>query len=626
MDDRLLALYEQELRHLRETASEFARANPRIAARLDLDPQGNNPPKDPYVERLLEGFAFLTSRVLLKFESEYPRFTQALLETIYPHFLAPTPSMTIVRFHPDTADAGLNNGFPVPRGTMLRSTTAPEGRSECRFGTAHNVTLWPMEIEQAAYFLRDLATLKLPPGANARAALRLQLATGPGIELGNLELDELTFFISAPEGLNHQLYEHIFTRTHKIMVRAGGPSSKPLLLPVSNLQQVGFSPEEALLPFDGRSFQGYRLLHEYFAMPERFLFFKISGIAPVLHNCKDSKLEIALLFDEAAAEFEEVVQREHFAMYCTPAINVFPMRTDRILLSSRSSENQVIVDRTRPLDFEIYQILKVTGYGSAPGEEQEFRSFYAANDLDAADSTSAFYSIHRVPRTPSAREKERLGSSPYIGSEVYLMLVDARNAPYSGAIQELGLQALCTNRDLPRRLPASEDGKDFLVDADVLVRKISRVKPPTRPRFDSVEGDGDLAWRAISHLSLNYLSLLDDKSGRSIVALRDLLKLYGDPHDIAFRKHVESLLNVSCKPVIRRISSAGLSSFVRGLEISLDFDDSIQASGVFLFGSVLDHFFAKYVSINSFIETVVSRKKRGVIKRWPPMSGTRPLL
>ncbi len=163
MDRRLLNFYNIELQHLRETAAEFARDFPKIAGRLSLDKEAKEICPDPFVERLLEGFAYLAARVHLKLDAEFPRFTQSILETVYPHYLSPTPSMALVRFGVLKQAAQMENGFLIPRGSSLKGSLAKDEKTACEYRTAHDVHLWPIHVVEAQYYTRDLAQLELPP-------------------------------------------------------------------------------------------------------------------------------------------------------------------------------------------------------------------------------------------------------------------------------------------------------------------------------------------------------------------------------------------------------------------------------------------------------------------------------
>ena len=277
MDPRLLRYYGRELQYVRELGAEFARDFPKIAGRLGLDTFECS---DPYVERLLEGFAFLSARVHLRIDSEFPRFTQHLLEIVYPHYLAPTPSMAVVQMRPNLAEGTLAQGYRVPRGTALRSLLGRGEQTPCEYRTSQDVTLWPLELTHAEYtgYVGDIGDLKLP--ARARGAIRLKLRTTAGLNFADLALDDLPLFIRGADELPMKIYEQIMAHTVAIVVR---PTTRPApwqhAVTETPIESIGFADEEALLPYGPRSFQGYRLLQEYFAFPSRFLFVRLNGLA-----------------------------------------------------------------------------------------------------------------------------------------------------------------------------------------------------------------------------------------------------------------------------------------------------------------------------------------------------------
>ena len=337
MDPRLLDFYNTELRHLRETAGEFARENPKIAGRLGLDSEAKEVCPDPYVERLLEGFAFLAARIQLKLDAEFPRFTQALLETVYPHYLCPTPAMAIVRFEPDLEETSLAEGPAVARGTLLRSILAKGGRTVCTFQTAQEVRLFPLRVVEARYLTRDTNQLDLPVDReveghrrqplNARAAIRIRLQTTAGVPFQALQLDQLRFFLrgAAEDVRPAALYEQIFSG-HSAVVLQGGAGKKTTLgvLPPSHLRRVGFNAQEALLPPSPRGFEGYRLLREYFAFPQRFLFFDITGLREVVQRCPGNELDLIIVLDRQEVSLEGRVDASSSARpssTCSPNIS-----------------------------------------------------------------------------------------------------------------------------------------------------------------------------------------------------------------------------------------------------------------------------------------------------------------
>jgi type VI secretion system protein ImpG len=624
MDRRLLNLYNIELQHLRETAAEFARDFPKIAGRLSLDRDAKEICPDPFVERLLEGFAFLAARVQLKIDAEFPRFTQSILETVFPHYLAPMPSMAVVRFEPDASASQMEGGFVIPRGTALKSNLGRDEKTACEYQTAHDVHLWPLRISEAQYYTRDVPQLDLPRDLGARAALRIRVQTPDGLPIQTLNLERLTFFLRGADELPVSIYEQIFTRTTGVVTQSSSAlREKPrTVLPAWNVERVGFGEKDALLPYAPRGFEGYRLLHEYFALPQRYLFFAVNGLAESVRKAEGDFLDIIIALKEQEVRLEQRVDASSFDLFCTPAINLFSMRTDRVQLSDRFSEYHVIPDRTRPLDFEIYHIETVTGYGVSPEDEQQFLPFYLARD--AGGDTAAFFTTHRIPRLLTERERRVGRVSAYGGSEVYLSLVDAKAAPYRAELEQLGVRALCTNRHLPMSMAVGISETDFSLQLHGPVRAIRCVAGPTPPRAPFAQDER--SWRIISHLSLNYLSLLDTP-GEGAAALRDLLKLYADPTDAFLKKQIEGVRTAEVAPIVRRVQTPGPIAFARGLEVSILFDENaFEGTGMFVLGAVLEQFFARYVSLNSFTETVIKSQQRGDIVRWPPRVGKRQLI
>jgi type VI secretion system protein ImpG len=624
MDERLLEHYNTELRHLREMAGEFAREFPKIAGRLALDKDAKEICPDPYVERLLEGFAFLAARIHLKLDSEFPRFTQALLETVYPHYLSPIPSMAVVRFDPAGQESALGESFVLPRGTQLRSTIGKGERTACTFQTAHEVRLVPVRIAEVRYFTRDIAELNLPPEARGKAAFRIRLqALGGAKNFQEISLDPLSFFIRGADELPGIIYEQIFARKSALVLQAPAEKGRTLaVLPADNIRRSGFSESQAILPASPRGFEGYRLLREYFAFPQRFLFFETVNLGEAAKNVKGEFLDLVIVLKEAENKLEGHVNNSSFELFCTPAINLFSKTLDRISLSDRFSEFHVMPDRNRPLDFEVFEIEAVTGYDQT-GREQEFRPFYLARDADV--ETGAFFTTNRTPRVLTTREKQFGRKSAYSGTEVFLSLVDAAAAPYHPDLRQLGIKALCTNRHLPIQMAVGISQSDFTMDLSAPVTSIRCLSGPTLPRPSHALGN--FSWRLISHLALNYLSLVDSKADGGASSLRDILRLYTDASDRQTAKQIEGLIGVKSAPIVRRVKTPGPITFARGIEINLTFDDlAFEGIGPFVLGAVLERFFAKYVSLNSFTETVVKTQQRGEIMRWPAQMGKRHII
>ncbi|TXT27321.1 MAG: type VI secretion system protein ImpG [Gallionellaceae bacterium] len=622
MHPRFYEYYNQELTHLRESAAEFAREFPKIAGRLTME---GIECSDPYVERLLEGFSFLAARIQLKLDAEFPVFTQHLTEVVLPDYLAPLPSMAIVHLEPDYSESALARGFTVPRGTVMRGRMGGEAQTACEFRTAHELTLWPIEVAEAKFlsyppeFPREMA---LP--TDIKGAIKLRLRINGEATFDQLPLERLTFYLSGEEGVAARVYEHLFSSCLGIAVV---PARRPLrwhhLLDASSLERVGFGGDEALLTTQ-RSFRGYRLLREYSAFPSRYLFFRLAGLREALSSCKAQEVEFFVLLGRADPKLESLVDAEHFKLNATPAINLFPKLADRIHLEPKRTEYHLLADRTRPMDFEIYAVTSVTGHGSNLESERHFRPLYATID-QATLRGDGFYALRREARLLSSSQKRTGARTSYIGTEIFLSLTDTASPPLDPQLKQLSVETLCTNRDLPILMVKGNKKGDFTPDTSLPVAAIRCLRGPTRPTPPVLEREG--AWRLISHLSLNALSLTDTSPLEGAAALRQMLELYGIGEESPLRKQLEGIRSVEVKPIVRRMPTSGPVTMGRGLEINLTCDDRyFDGTSPFVLASVLEEFFSRHASINAFTETVLHVIGRGEIMRWKSRLGRRPVL
>lgn len=621
MDPRLLRHYNQELQHLREMGAEFALQFPKIASRLRMD---GIEVGDPYVERLLEGFAFLAARVQLKLDAEFPRFTERLLEIVYPNYLAPTPSMMVAQLQPALGDAALAAGVQVPRGSELRSGPIRGTHTECRFRTAQALDMWPLEIAAVSYFTHaaSLPTARVPEWRKYAGGLRIRLRATAGLDFTRLALNDLRLFCSANDDVAYRLHELVCGHAIGGLVMPVGGTAAPQFLPADAVRAVGFDDEHALLPVTLTGFAGYRLLQEYFAFPQRFLFFDLVGLGDALRAVGGQEIEIVLLFGKGDAGLQQMVDQQALALNCVPAINLFEQRCDRIQVTPRTHDFHVVVDRARPMDFEIIELTEVTGYGQGLDSERRFQPLYAAFHTEEVGH-DAYYATQREPRLMSEKQKRDGPRSSYIGSEVFVTVVDAAEAPYPGSLQQLALRALCSNRDLPLLLAAA-DGP-LRLDITAPVEGVRILKGPSRPL--SAMREGKLAWRFINQLSLNHLSLLDTDAEQGAAALRQLLRLYVQEADSAQNRQIEGLRSIRTEGIVRRLPMGGPIAFGRGVRIDLEIDDlAFQGASPFLLACVLERYFARHVSMNGFTETHLRSPARGDILVGKPMSGVRPTL
>lgn len=611
MSDALLAYFNRELAALRGLAGEFAERHPKIAGRLRLT---KDTVDDPHVGRLLEGVAFLGARVQHRLDDEFPELTDGLLSVLYPHYLAPLPSAAITRF---SVDPGLPGPARLPSGLAI--DTEPVGGEPCRFRTAYPLTLWPIEVEAVRLSGMPLPAPANPAAANAVACLRITLrCTDAAMTFTQLGLDRLRFFLAGEHG--SQLLELLLAHTVSVALADDQADERPVILPPDAVQAVGFAPEEALFPWPARSFSGFRLLSEYFAAREKFLFIDLCRLDAKTLVAAGNRMDIFLYLDRTIPDLERSVQASSLVLGCTPIVNLFEQKCDPVPLDHTSIEYRIEPDVRRPAALEIWSVERVRE--SLPGGEirtwQPFHRLTRHHMDDTSDSGKFFGTARR----------ETTGGIP--GTDVYLLPHDANFDPESETSGVLSIDALCCNRDLPASLPFGGGRPALrLVEGAAAVTGLACLTAPTTTLRLPLHERG--FWRLISHLSLGHLSVVGGEAAAN--ALREVLRLYDCRESTESRTAIRALLDVTSRPGTARVPDlrgAGrrFGGFCRGLDVTLTFDGQAWTTGgLYVLASVLDRFLALHATVNSFVRTEVRlRGQPEAVAKWPARAGSQVLL
>jgi type VI secretion system protein ImpG len=609
VSESLLPFYNAELEALRKAAGEFAEAHPKIAGRLRLTRDGMG--DDPHVERLLEGTAFLAARVQHRLEDELPEFSDALLELLSPHLLAPVPSMTTLRLSPPPEARGPTR---VERGLAVE-TEPVAGGQPLRYVTCHDVTLWPIRIEAARLMGLPFAAPVNPRAPRAASCLRITLRSAtPDLPFSAIELDKLRLHLPGTGTTAFALHELLSTACLGVALAEGPADPAPTLLPATALRPAGMTREEAALPWPRRAFDGHRLLTEYFAFPEKFLYLDLEGLEARSLVQAGDRLEVFIYLSRGAPALERAVTAETLSLHCTPAVNLFPQRCEPIALDGTQSDWVVLPDARRPRALEVHSIRQVRET-RPDGVRRNVQPFHrlardTANENEAAE---AQWIARRLP-----------AASPLTGTEMRLMLRDTAFDPMAPADGVLTVEALCTNRDLPDLLPFGGGQPHLRIAEAAPVASAECLRAPSSTlRFPLRERGG---WRLVSHLALNHLGVMGGTD--AALALREMLRLHDLRDAPETRNAIAALLSVEAKPGLARIPGQRPGVFARGIDVTLTFDPQAWGSGgLYLLAATLEHFLALQISVNGFVRTrAVLRGRSEAVAEWPPRSGTRVLL
>ncbi len=607
MADQLLPYFNRELVAIRRLAAEFATAHPKIAGRLRMSPDAVD---DPHVARLLDGVAFLSARAQQRLDDEFPELTDTLLGVLYPHYLSPFPSCAIAQFTPKP---DLQAVVDIPPGFTLDSE-AVRGQT-CRFRTAAPLRLFPIRIETARLMGLPFTAPANPLAAGAVAVLRLVLTTiNPDQKISALGLNNLRLFLRGGAATALPLFEACAGHTLGIALADAPGDPRPVLVPKTALTQAGFAPEEALLPWPARSFSGFRLLSEYFAFPQKFMFLDIDGLEAKTMLADSNRMEIFIYLGRSSAELERAVSAENFALGCAPIVNLFPQRCEPIDIDHTALEYRVVPDTRRAGVMEVWGVTTVREV-RPDTSSRVWRPFYRLSRSDSdAPGDAGFYHETRRDAPPGVG-----------GSDTYLAPFDPGFDPARQADNVLSVEALCLNRDLPAELPfGGGHPRLSALQPHGALAQIACITPPTPTLRPEYRAKG--AWRLVSHLSLGHLSVTGGAAGAA--ALKEVLRLYDLRDTAETRAALDALLAVNAAPGTARVPGSRLGAFCRGLDVELEFEPrAFQGAGLYLLGSVLERFLALHATVNSFVRTTVKLRGRSEPEtKFPARAGARALL
>lgn len=582
--------FRDELAFLRLQGREFADSYPELTRFLS---EQNT---DPDVERLLEGFAFLTGNLRAKIEDEFPELTHGLLNMLWPNYLRPVPSMTIMQF--SVIPGAIAQPALVRQGCQLDSL--PIDDVTCHFQTCHDAWVYPAEMRQiTAQSGNDLSTISL------------DIALHAPLPLSELQLDKLRFFLGGDSYTAYELYFWLSNQLSHIELEIDG---KRFRQEAKVLKSVGFERDDALLPYPNNVYSGYRILQEYFCFPESFLFFELSGGEWPKQPLLVSEFKIHFCFDRPLPA-ELKIRPDSFMLNCVPAINLFQHDSEPVNLNGRQAEYPLKASYRYADSFEIFSVDQVEGWvegnmgrsRGTPRIYQPFESFQ--HQIERAKQRLALYYRVRVRESVSGD-----------GFEHSLSFVRGDETTTVDLDESISVTLTCTNRSRAARLKVGSicvptgSSPSFAT-----FRNLIRPTRPLRPALD-----GSLHWTLISNLSLNYVSLLRRDALVQVLRTYDFPALHDKQAEQASRKRLAGIEEIETKPVDRLVRGMP----VRGLKSVLSIRQSAFGSEgeLYLFSTVLAHFFSLYASVNAFhlLEVVnLDNKER---YQWPVQIGQHSLM
>jgi type VI secretion system protein ImpG len=607
VSEDLLTYYNREMSWFKRAMAKFGEAHPKTAANLRIS---EDAVEDPHISRLIESVAFLNARIQSRLDDDFPRVVAALLEHLYPFYLSPKPSMLLAQMH--TAP-GLDSAVTIEPGYLFE--TEPVSGVPCRFRTTYPVTLTPLSISTAQLLPKPFNTPGSDAARSANAVLELKFTSAArDFSLPEEDLDSLAIHIK-PDQQAWNLYDLLYKDCVRIVVASSDLDPSPTLLDPGHLHPLGLSPNERILPNIGDTESQYQLLAEYFFYSEKFLFFQISGLKQALAD-RVGDFQVYIYLADSNRELENSLSARSFGLHCTPMINMFDISAEPCKIKREIAEYQVIPETSAIGDMEIYAITAVTLIDEGSGEQHHIPPYYGFSH-DSDKSPIYWHSTRR----PTLSEVGRKGAI----TDVFLSLTNLDGSAPQEQRQTMHVQCLCSNGNLPGKLPYGGGQPKFSpVEPMNGLKEATSISPPGPVRRQDL-GHG-LLWRLLSHLNLNYLSLVGGKNPAE--QLREMLRLYDHGDTPAVRSQINAIDSLKTRIISLPMSVDGRPVICRGVDVEIMFDPSLLDSGsALLFGNVLMQFLSMYVNLNSFVRLSVKIKGRdGIYHRWEPVVGNRAII
>lgn len=607
MSEDILTYYNREISWFRRALGSFSQAHPKAAGHLRIS---EDAVEDPHVSRLIESVAFLNARIQSRLDDDFPRIVAALLEYLYPFYLSPKPSMMLAQLH--TAP-NLEGAVRISSGFSLES--APVDDVHCRFTTCYPVTLLPLSISSASLLPKPFNTPGAEGASGASAVLEIKFeCSAPDFNFAAEDVDNLNLHLK-PGQLAWGLYDLLYRDCVNIVIARSDLDPAPIQLSSKHLVPRGQTAEERILPDIGDTATEYQLLSEFFHYSEKFLFFDITGLKDALGDHKGS-FSLYIYLAGSHRELENSVSAQSFGLHCTPVVNLFEITAEPCHVKSGVAEYQVIPETAAIGDMEVYAITDVDLLEESSGDRISIPPYHGfSHSPEVAD---VYWHSSRRAALSEVGKRDAV-------TDVFISLTDLQGDIPNKVRQTMQVRCLCSNGNLPERLPYG-GGQPRLTPVEPakgLREAISVSAPTTVRRLDMGHG---LLWRLLSHLNLNYLSLVG--SNNPAEQLREMLRLYDHSDTQTISSQINSVDSLKTRITSLPLSVDGRPVICRGVDADIVFDPSLLDTGsALLFGEVLMKFLSMYVNINSFVRLSVRIKgQEGVYYRWQPIVGNRAVI
>jgi type VI secretion system protein ImpG len=608
--------FEREYNFLQLEGDRFAEKHQGLAGELRITQKQR---KDPFVERLFEGFSFLAGRIHERLDDDFPEITGGLLEILFPHFLRSFPSCAILEARP-IANL-LTKPVLVKRGSEVQT---PTGKYQVKYKVAAGPQEKDRTIEKtepAEFIFRttqdmivrpmQLKEVRVEDQPDMTTALILQIHPHRNVTYESLDLRHLTLHFHGPESLKYILLLYMTKYVSEVSVRELGNGAAAyrkmdrfrLGIPGLADNEEDSAEECALVPYARQIFSGYRLLQEYFAFRERFFFVDLEGLEAYHASSEGRPFEVKIAFSRKLSS-EYRPSARNILLHCAPIVNLFDRPTEELVIDQRLPEYYILPDGDRRKSREVYSVQRVRGVSDSKIQLYKYLPVTSYDILDPCDPEhefKRFFSLRFKPMIADMADAYIRLFGPSMEEELFPKeILSVEEATLSnGFLPAKYLEAGAINQ--PVDFPGGIEVANLSAPSEVL-------PCPDRQNF---------LWTLITHLTVSYASLSDGDVLKGILSLYNWSQEQNNPN----RKKIQGIAKIHPP---RPTSIFRNQAVIRGIEFRLDIDPANFENGegdIELFGSVLSRFLSQYVTINSFVILTMNETGTGRQTTWPPDIG-----
>ncbi len=594
IDKEQLAYYERELQYLREKGKDFSRKHPKVANTLGLSPDDST---DPQVERLIESFAFLTGTLQRKYDDQFPQVSQAFLSVLYPQLIAPIPPMSIAHFSLDPSKGKSTTGQKIPRETELYINS--EEGVPCRFRTAYDLTLWPLSVEDAV--IEPSATYNFHGQFSPYPyLLRLNLKS-LAKHIKEYEINDLCFYIDADHFISNWLFECLFLRDSSYAILNPKTKEKRIIKAENAIKRVGFSLDESVLPEFPQASPSFNILQEYYALPQKFMFFRLCET--IFKHCdEEAHVLIPLASHDDTLKKNLQINKNTIKLGCTPIINLFSHITDPIDFNKHSLFYPLIADVQKQRYMEIHSISEVYQTTRSARDVKKVSPYFSYDHGDIVDGQTYFY------------HSQLTDASGMPGTNTEMSFVNLNFKRDTPVHETIYARTLCTNRDLASFITA---GSELSGMNPLPVSSIKALFQPTPSVYNP--GGGNYHWQLISQLTTDFIILGSKDRETAVKVVKEAVNVFKRQVSNAMMTDGSDIIDFQSKDIVRRIGRDAWRGFLNGAGYHVTFSEaSFAKKDVLLFSAVLNTYFRNFSYTVSFSElNIHNPSQKEIWKTWP---------